>query len=423
MLYLFVILGVLFLISTPIAVALGFSSLIIFEIDGVPLDIVLQRAFSGLNSFSLMAVPFFILAGNLMQGGGIAKRLMDFANVLVGWFRGGIAAATIIGTMFFSTLSGSSAATTAAMGSITIPNMTKRGYPKPFAAALIAASGELGVIIPPSLALIMYGLAANVSIGDLFLAGITPGLFIGFTLLLAVYIVIRIKGYGQGESLIRENWLKKLGGTFKNAIWTIFMPIIILGGIYSGIFTPTEAAAVAVVYGLIIGFFVHKELTISKTIKIFTESAITSGIILIIVGFSTVFGYLLTIYQVPHAIAEFMFNFTDNPLVFLLIVNIMILITGMFMEALAAIIILAPILVPVAVQFGIDPVHFGIIMTVNFAIGMITPPLAVNLYVACQVAKIKLTDIIPPLLIFLVVLLIDLFIITYIPAISTWILG
>lgn len=418
--YLFIFMGVLILISAPIAVALGFSSLLVLEIEGVPLGIVVQRAFSGINSFSLMAVPFFILAGNIMQGGGIAKRLMNFANVLVGWFKGGIAAATVLGTMFFSTMSGSSAATTAAIGSITIPNMTKKGYPKPFAAAVIASSGELGVILPPSLALIMYGLAANVSIGDLFLAGILPGIFVGLTMLATVIIVVKRNGYEEGEGIAKGQWLRQAWLTFKSAIWTLIMPIIILGGIYSGHFTPTEAAVVAVVYGIFIGFFVNKELTFKRLMNIFAESAITSGIILLIVAFSTVFGHILTIHRVPHMIADFMLNITESTIVFLIIVNIMILITGMFMEALAAIIILAPILVPVAMQFGVDPVHFGIIMTVNFAIGMITPPLAVNLFVACQIAKIRLADIIPPLMIFLFVLIVDLVIITYVPALSTW---
>ncbi|MDW0116206.1 TRAP transporter large permease [Sporosarcina thermotolerans] len=419
--YLFIFMGVLILISAPIAVALGFSSLLVLEIGGVPLGIVVQRAFSGINSFSLMAVPFFILAGNIMQGGGIAKRLMSFANVLVGWFKGGIAAATVLGTMFFSTMSGSSAATTAAIGSITIPNMTKKGYPKPFAAAVIASSGELGVILPPSLALIMYGLAANVSIGDLFLAGILPGIFVALSMLATVIIVVKRKGYDEGEGIAKGQWLRQAWLTFKSAIWTLIMPLIILGGIYSGYFTPTEAAVVAVVYGIFIGFVVHKELTFKKLMNIFAESAITSGIILLIVAFSTVFGHILTINRVPHMIADFMLNITESAIVFLIIVNIMILITGMFMEALAAIIILAPILVPVAMQFGVDPVHFGIIMTVNFAIGMITPPLAVNLFVACQIARIRLAEIIPPVLIFLFVLLVDLVIITYVPAMSTWI--
>lgn len=420
MLLLFVVMTILFVISAPIAVALGLSSLVILLVEDVPLAIITQRTFSGLNSFSLMAVPFFILAGNVMQGGGIAKRLMDFANALVGWFKGGVGAATVVGTMFFSTLSGSSAATTAAIGSITIPNMAKRGYPKPFATALIAASGELGVIIPPSLALIMFGIAANVSIGDLFLAGVVPGILIGSSLILTVFIVSRIKGYGTEERIGLVEWAKQFWTVFKSAIWTILMPVIILGGIYTGLFTPTEAAVVAVVYGIFVGFFVYKELTIKKLMTIFTKSAITSGIILIIVGFSTIFGYILTINRVPQTMADFLGNITESPIVFLLLVNILLLFVGMFMEALAAIIILAPILVPVAVQFGIDPVHFGIIMAVNFAIGMITPPLAVNLYVACQVANLRLGDIIRYVMLFLAILVINLIIISYVPSLSMW---
>ncbi len=420
MILLFVAMAILFAISAPIAVALGLSSLIVLVVEDVPLAIITQRAFSGLNSFSLMAVPFFILAGNVMQGGGIARRLMDFANALVGWFKGGIGAATVVGTMFFSTLSGSSAATTAAIGSITIPNMTKKGYPKPFATALIAASGELGVIIPPSLALIMFGIAANVSIGDLFLAGVIPGVLIGSSLILTVFIASRIKGYGTEQNISLVEWAKQFWTVFKSAIWTILMPVIILGGIYTGLFTPTEAAVVAVVYGIFIGFFVYKELTIKKLMTIFTKSAITSGIILIIVGFSTIFGHILTINRVPQTMADFLGNITESPIIFLLLVNILLLFVGMFMEALAAIIILAPILVPVAVQFGVDPVHFGIIMAINFAIGMITPPLAVNLYVACQIANLKLGDIIRYVMLFLAVLVLNLIVVTYVPSISLW---
>ena len=418
--YLFGLLIVLFVLSVPIAASLGFSSILTLQIDGQPLIVVAQKVFEGLDKFSLMAVPFFILAGSLMQSGGIARRLMNFANVLVGWIRGGLGAATVLATMFFSTLSGSSSATTAAIGSITIPNMVKKGYPKPIATALVASSGELGVIIPPSLSLIMYGLVANVSIGSLFLAGIIPGILIGFSLMLTIYVVAKIKGFDEGERPNAKAWLKQLWATFKDAIWALLMPIIILGGIYTGLFTPTEAAVVAVVYGFIIGYFVYRELTLKEVLNVLSKSAVTSGILLLIVGFASIFGYILTINQVPHMIANALMEVTDNPIIFLMLVNVMVLITGMFMETLASIIILAPILAPVAAQFGIDPIHFGLIMVVNLAIGMVTPPVAVNLFVACQVANLRIDQIIRPVLIFLAVLIVDLLLITYLPGLSLW---
>ncbi len=418
--YLFGLLIVLFVLSVPIAASLGFSSILTLQIDGQPLIVVAQKVFEGLDKFSLMAVPFFILAGSLMQSGGIARRLMNFANVLVGWIRGGLGAATVLATMFFSTLSGSSSATTAAIGSITIPNMVKKGYPKPIATALVASSGELGVIIPPSLSLIMYGLVANVSIGSLFLAGIIPGIIIGSSLMLTIYVVAKIKGFDEGERPNAKAWLKQLWATFKDAIWALLMPIIILGGIYTGLFTPTEAAVVAVVYGFIIGYFVYRELTLKEVLNVLSKSAVTSGILLLIVGFASIFGYILTINQVPHMIANALMEVTDNAIIFLMLVNVMVLITGMFMETLASIIILAPILAPVAAQFGIDPIHFGLIMVVNLAIGMVTPPVAVNLFVACQVANLRIDQIIRPVLIFLAVLIVDLLLITYLPGLSLW---
>lgn len=418
--YLFGLLIVLFVLSVPIAASLGFSSILTLQIDGQPLIVVAQKVFEGLDKFSLMAVPFFILAGSLMQSGGIARRLMNFANVLVGWIRGGLGAATVLATMFFSTLSGSSSATTAAIGSITIPNMVKKGYPKPIATALVASSGELGVIIPPSLSLIMYGLVANVSIGSLFLAGIIPGIIIGSSLMLTIYVVAKIKGFDEGERPNAKAWLKQLWTTFKDAIWALLMPIIILGGIYTGLFTPTEAAVVAVVYGFIIGYFVYRELTLKEVLNVLSKSAVTSGILLLIVGFASIFGYILTINQVPHMIANALMEVTDNAIIFLMLVNVMVLITGMFMETLASIIILAPILAPVAAQFGIDPIHFGLIMVVNLAIGMVTPPVAVNLFVACQVANLRIDQIIRPVLIFLAVLIVDLLLITYLPGLSLW---
>ncbi|MCM3759167.1 TRAP transporter large permease [Alkalihalobacillus oceani] len=417
---LFLLLGVLFIVGVPIAISLGLSSIFLLQLEGKGIGVVAQKVFEGLDKFSLMAVPFFILAGALMQKGGIARRLLALANVLVGWFRGGLGAASVLTTMFFSTMSGSSSATTAAIGSVMIPSMEKKGYPRNFATALTAASGELGVIIPPSISMIVYGLVANVSIGGLFLAGIIPGILIGLSLMITVSIVAKIKGFDEVTKIDKGSWFKELWRAFKDAFWALLMPIIILGGIYFGLFTPTEAAVVAVVYGFIVGFFIYREIKLKDIADIFGKAAITTGIILLLVGFASIFGYILTINQVPHMVAESIAQISDSPVVFLLLVNILLFITGMFMETLASIIILGPILAPIAIQFGVDPIHFGIIMVVNLAIGMVTPPVGVNLFVACQIARLRIDQLFRPLAIFLAVLITNVLLITYLPILTLW---
>ena len=417
---LFVSLFILFFISVPIALSLGFSSVIALKMKGLPLMTLAQNVFEGLDSFSLMAIPFFILAGISMQTGGIASRLIGLANSLVGWFRGGLGSVAILTSMFFATLSGSSSATTAAVGSSLIPEMTKKKYPKPFATAVCASSGELGAIIPPSIPMIVYGLVANVSVGTLFIAGILPGIFIGLSLIATVIIVARVKGFDEVEKVSFREWARNFWKALRESFFAILMPVIILGGIYKGYFTPTEAAVVAVFYSLIIGLFVYKELQWKDLTPVFTRSAISTSIILVIVSFAQIFAYILTIEQVPHKLSEVIIALSDSPIVFLLLTNIFLLITGMFVETLAAIIILAPILAPVAIHYGIDPIHFGMIMIVNLAIGMVTPPLGVNLFVACEIAGIRIDQLIRPLLIFLAVLVVDLIIISYLPWLSTW---
>ena len=300
------------------------------------------------------------------------------------------------------------------------PEMTKKKYPKPFATAVCASSGELGAIIPPSIPMIVYGLVANVSVGTLFIAGILPGIFIGLSLIATVIIVARVKGYDEVERVSFRDWVCNFWKALRESFFAILMPVIILGGIYKGYFTPTEAAVVAVFYSLIIGLFVYKELQWKDLTPVFTRSAISTSIILVIVSFAQIFAYILTIEQVPHKLSEVIIALSDSPIVFLLLTNIFLLITGMFVETLAAIIILAPILAPVAIHYGIDPVHFGMIMIVNLAIGMVTPPLGVNLFVACEIAGIRIDQLIRPLLIFLAVLVVDLLIISYLPWLSTW---
>lgn len=417
---LFVTLLVLFALSLPIAISLGFASAVALVSEDLPLSVLAQNVFESLDSFTLMAIPFFILAGNLMQTGGIAARLIGLANALIGWFRGGLGSVAVLTSMFFATLSGSSSATTAAIGSSLIPEMVKKKYPKPFATAVAAASGELGAIIPPSVPMIVYGLVANVSVGTLFLAGVLPGLFIGFSLIITVIVIARLKKFDQVEVLSVSEWAHNLGIAIKKSFFAVLMPVIILGGIYFGWFTPTEAAVVAVFYSLIIGLFVYRELSWRELPNILTKSALSTSIILLIVGFASVFSYILTMEQVPHKLSQWVIGFSDNPIVFILLVNVFLLIVGMFIETLAAIIILGPILAPVAVLYGIDPLHFGMIMIVNLAIGMVTPPVGVNLFVACEVAGLRIDQLIRPILVFLSVLIIDLLVISYWAPLSTW---
>lgn len=413
----FISLLILLLLSVPVALSLGLASSFALLSDGsMPLLVVVQRMFAALDSFPLMAIPFFILAGALMETGGISRRLVNFANSLVGGMTGGLAVVTVVTAMFFSAISGSSAATTAAIGSILIPAMVKKKYDIGFAGATTAVSGELGVIIPPSIPMIIFGISAGVSMTDLFIAGFLPGILIGGSLILLVWLLAKKRGY-EGEKGITWGMRAK---AFKEASLALLMPVIILGGIYGGIFTPTEAAVVAVVYAFIIGVFVYREVTWRNLVEIFSKSAITTSIIMIIIANAGMFGWILTREQVPQKVAAFFTAFSDSPIVFLALVNVLLLFVGMFFETSASIIILAPLLTPIAIALGIDPVHFGMIMIINLAMGMVTPPVGVNLFVACQVANIKLERLTKALIPFFIVLVLNILIVTYIPAISTW---
>ncbi|GGD42696.1 TRAP transporter large permease [Aureimonas glaciei] len=420
MLILQVIAGLLVLlaVSVPVGVAIGILSFAGLWARGIPMVAAVQTVFESLDSFSLMAVPFYILAGSIMQAGGISQRLVNLANALIGWLKGGLGGAAVLTSMFFATISGSSSATTAAVGSTTIPAMVKKGYPRNYAAALVAASGELGVIIPPSLPIIIYGLVMNQSIATLFIAGILPGIMIGGSLIATSIVVAYVKGFDNVTSLPFGQWAKGVAVAAWQASLALMMPIIILGGIYTGVFTPTEAAVVAVFYGLIVSLFVYRELRWRYLGQVFVKAALVSAGILFIVAFASALGFFLTISQIPQQIGLWIGSLTANPLVFLLIVNGLLFITGMFMETLAAIIILAPILGPIAATYGIDPIHFGMVMVVNLAVGMVTPPVGVNLFIACEVAGIRLDQIVRPLLIFLAVLMVDILIIAYVPYLS-----
>jgi C4-dicarboxylate transporter, DctM subunit len=415
---LLVYLLLLFAASVPIAFALGLAALPFFLERKLPLIAIPQVIFDSMDSFVLLAVPLYVLAGRLMMTGGVARRLVDFAVSLIGFLRGGLAAATVLTSMLFATISGSSAATAAAIGSTLIPEMERKKYPRPFAAAVVASSGELGVIIPPSVPMVIYAVITGVSITDLFIAGVIPGIMIGLSLILTIVAVSSIRGYGEREPFALAPWAKGVVAATRRAALSLALPFIILGGIYGGLFTPTEAAVIAVAYALVLGCLVYREIPLKDLPKIFAESAFTSSVVMIIVGFAFVFAYALALMQAPQQIAAAIRGVSSDPLVFLLLVNLFLFVVGMFMETFAAIIILAPVLAPVATQLGIDPVHFGLIMIVNLAIGMVTPPVGVNLFVACGIAKISMEQLMRPLLVFLAVLVLNMLVITYVPWLS-----
>ena len=412
---LFISMIILLIVGVPIAFVLCGSSIIaILSTGDIHNAIVIQRMFSGSGSFTLLAIPFFVLAGNLMSSGGISKRLVNLCNSLFGHISGGLAMVAIITCAFFAAISGSSAATAAAVGTIIIPEMLKHKYDKDFAGATVASSAELGVIIPPSIGLIQYGVATGTSISDLFMAGFLPGIFICLVLCVVAHFLCKKQGFEPSEKATRQEKIQ----AFKDAILAILMPVIILGGIYSGLFTPTEAAVIAVFYGLIVGVFVYKEIKLSDIPRILTDSAITMSTVLLIMSASTIFGWILTKLQIPQAVAKGFLGISASKYIFLLLVNVLLLFIGMFCEAGAAMVILAPLLAPVAQTLGIDLVHFGIIMMANLAIGMMTPPVGVNLYVVCDTAKVKIEGMFPYLVKYFLALVAGVLIITYVPQLS-----
>ncbi len=407
---------VLLIINVPVGISLGIASMSALLYSGlVDSSYLAQSLVTSIDSFPLMAVPFFILAGDLMGHGGISQRLLDVGEIVFGKYTGGLALVAIATCMFFAAISGSGPATVAAIGGIMFPAMAAKGYDKKFSAGLVASAGCIGVVIPPSIPMVIYGVSSGVSVSKMFLAGIIPGVLIGFVLMLVSYYKSKKEGY-VGET--KTYSAKEIFDIIYDAKWAIMVPIIILGGIYGGIFTPTEAAAVAVIYGFFVGMFVYKDLTIQDLYHVFTKSALTTSTVMIIVGTATVFGRVLAIERIPVMLAESITNITANPLLIMIFINILFLVVGCFMETLAAIIILSPILLPVATAVGVDPIHFGIIMIVNLSIGFITPPLGLNLFVSARVAGLTLEDVSKGVLPFLFAMLITLILLTYIPTIS-----
>ena len=411
--------ALLLILRVPIGISLGMSSLVTIFASGVVQPTYLaQGLVTGADSFSLMAVPFFVLAGELMATGGISRRLLNIADAFLGRKYGGLALVTVVACMFFAAISGSGPATVAAIGGLTIPSMLKQGYDRPFAGAISAAAGSIGVIIPPSIPMVMFCVATGVSVGAMFMGGVIPGLLIGVSLCLYSSLYSKKHKYINAEAA-PFSW-GNVGRSLADGIWALLVPVIILGGIYGGIFTPTEAAAVAVAYGLIVVLFVYRDLKAKDLYRIFGSAALTTATIMVILGTATTFGRILTLERIPTMIADFFESVAKGPIMLMILINILLLIVGCFMETNAAIIILAPIFLPIVESMGINPVHFGIVMVVNLAIGFVTPPLGVNLFVACNVANAKLEEICKGILPILGVMIVDLLLITYVEPLSTF---
>lgn len=419
MLLLFAILFFCITISVPIGVSLGLATLITMIITSkIPVIMIAQNCFTALDSFPLMAIPFFILAGNLMSFGGISRRIVELANCMVGKVIGGLGIITVAASAFFAAISGSGPATVSAIGSMMIPEMEKSGYDKGFATALTCASGTIGVIIPPSIPFVIYGVITGASIGELFLAGVVPGIFIAAVLIGVCYFVSKKRGYGKIEAVESSFEKKSIGKTFLSSFWALLTPVIILGGIYGGIFTPTESAVVAIIYSIIVGKFVYHELTIQIFLDAVKDTAITTGICLFTIGLSMAFASYLTMQQIPNKVAESILALTDNPFLILLLINCFLLLVGLFIDNISSMTILTPIFLPVVVKCGIAPVHFGIFMTIALAIGFITPPYGANLFVATGITGLKINEISKPILPFLAALIVCLLLITYFEPLS-----
>ncbi|MCK6205248.1 TRAP transporter large permease [Bacillus infantis] len=416
---LLIILFILLILNVPLAISVALASILFLMNSDFSEFVAVQRMITGLDSFPLMAIPLFMLAGKIMEKGGISKRLVDFASSLVGSISGGFAIIAIIASMFFAAISGSAPATVIAIGSIMVPAMINEGYDKKFALALIASAGTIGIIIPPSIPFITYGISANASVGDLFIAGILPGLLMGIALIFYSYIVSVRRGYkGVGKFEV-----KRVLVTFRKSILGLLMPIIILGGIYSGQFTPTESGVIACVYGLIVALFIYRSMNLKDLKNTFVEAGLLSSMILFIVASANLMSWLITVEQIPSQIAQVLSALTESPLVFLLIIMAVFFIVGMFIEINAAIILIVPILLPLLNYYEINLIFFGVLMITNLAIGLLTPPLGVNLFVAKSLDTISFNALVRAVLPFIVVMAIVLVLLVLFPQISLVLLG
>lgn len=410
---LFLFLIVFITLSIPIGIAIGLSTVLTLLLaSNIPLTMVTQNAFAGLDSFTLMAVPFFILAGNLMRYGGVSRRLLEFTDSLVGTLTGGLGMVTTLACMFFAAISGSGPATVSSIGSFMIPAMREKNYDAGYGAAITAAAGTIGVIIPPSIPFVIYGVATGASIGDLFLAGIIPGILIGIGFMFANLFIS--KKYGYVGNTERPSIIK----TFVSAIPSLLVPVIILGGIYGGIFTPTESAVVGVIYSLIVGIFINKELDWEEIKKALKDTVAITGATSFMIGLSAAFAAFITMKQVPASLASILLSISSSKVVILLLINLLLLVIGMFIDNVASCIILAPILLPIVTRLGMSPVQFGVVMTVNLAIGFVTPPYGANLFVASAIGEVPIEKITKFMMPFIIVMIVVLLMITFIEPIS-----
>ncbi len=414
---LFVLLIVFMLLKIPIAWALGLSSIIALLVDGgFPIAVAAQRMFTGADIFSLLAIPFFILAGDIMVKGGLSTRLVGFADSLVGWLSGGLSLVSILSCGFFAAISGSSVATTAAIGGLMCPEMEKRGYPKDYSAAIQAIGGTLGIVIPPSIVFIMYGTATNVSIADLLMSGVIPGIIACIALCLLAWFFAKKRDYPRNSGFSLDH----LWRSFKSAILALLMPIIILGGIYMGIFTPTESAVIAVVYGIIISMFIYREMTWADLVRVFISSARSTANLMILVISAQLFGWMITVFNVPTTVTEYVMSVAGSQAVFLFFAVSLLVVCGMFMEVGATVLILAPIMAPMAGAFGVDPVHFGMLMVFVLAMGQATPPFGTTLFVACSITREPVFNVARQVMPFISCEILCAFLFAYAPILSTF---
>ncbi|PXX43067.1 TRAP transporter large permease [Undibacterium pigrum] len=413
----FILLLALMLTGMPISISLGLTVLtFLFTMTEVPIESVALKLFTGIEKFEIMAIPFFILAGNFLTHGGVARRMINFAASMVGHWHGGLALAGVMACALFAAVSGSSPATVVAIGSIILPAMVKQGYPKGFGAGVITTSGALGILIPPSIVMVMYSVSTNTSVGQLFMAGVIPGLLLAFFLGLTTWFLAKKHNYPR---MPKASWAERWAA-FRKSAWGLLLIVIVMGGIYSGMFTPTEAAAVSAVYAFVVAVFVYKDMTLKKVPKVLLDSAAMSAMLLYIITNAVLFSFLMTSENIPQAMAGWIMDKGFGVITFLLVVNILLLLAGNVMEPSSIVLIMAPILFPVAMKLGIDPVHFGIIMVVNMEVGMCHPPVGLNLYVASGITKMGITELTVAVLPWLMTMIGFLVLITYVPQITMW---
>ncbi len=416
-LIIFGLLTVLMLTGMPISIALGLTVLtFLFTMTQVPIESVAMKLFTGIEKFEIMAVPFFILAGNFLTHGGVAKRMINFATAMVGHWRGGLAIAGVLACALFAAVSGSSPATVVAIGSILLPAMVRQGYPKQFGVGVIGTAGSLGMLIPPSIVMVIYAVSTNASIGKLFIAGVIPGILLASLLMGVTWVVAKKRDY---PCLPKSSWGTRLR-TFRESFWGLFLIIVVIGGIYSGMFTATEAAAMSAVYAFIVAVFVYKDMTFKDVPKTLLASANMSAMILYIITNAVLFSFLLTSEQIPQQLSDWITHMGLGKVGFLVMVNLLLLAAGNFMEPSSILLITAPLLYPMAMNLGIDEIHLGVLMTVNMEIGMVTPPVGLNLYVASGISHLGLTETTKACAPWILVMMLYLLLITYVPAISLW---